>query len=99
MEQIDDCTACIGAVFGTRAIVVFFDGFDFLLLYLGTTGFACGFECEWATTVAIAEPGIVPNVFSSIVVFKCSSTGSSSDVDESSGKDGYNFGVFSTIYI
>ena len=70
MEQIDDCTACIGAVFGTKVIVVFFDDFDFLLLYLGTTGFAWGFECERSTVVAIAEPRIVPNVFSSIVVFK-----------------------------
>ena len=98
MEQIEDCTVCVGVVLGIKAIVVFFEVLDFLVVALGTIGFACGFECIRAIEVAMADPGIVPYVFSSMVVFKLSGTGLSSDEDKLSGKDGYKFGVFSAIY-
>ena len=98
--QIVECVVCEESDLGTNVIVGFFflNIFGLVLVNLGTMGLACASESMRATVVAIGDPGIIPNILSSGVVFKWLGTGSSSsDVDGSSGNWGYKLGVFSTI--
>ena len=70
--QIVECVVCEESDLGTNTIVGFFflNIFGLVLVDLGTMGLVCALECMRATVVAIGDPGIVPNILSSGVVFK-----------------------------
>ena len=70
--QIVECVVCEESDLGTSTIVGFFflNIFGLVLVNLGNMGLACALECMRATIVAIGDPGIVPNILSSGVVFK-----------------------------